>query len=136
MNKSGMTRGGLAKRTGCNAETIRYYEKIGLMPEPLRSASGYRQYDETHEQRLRFVMRGRELGFAIEDLKSLLNLVDRKAVSCGEVEKLAKVHIRSVRQKIDDLKRMEGVLSDTVRSCSGKDVPDCPLIDSLFGARR
>jgi len=131
-----MKRGELAKRTGCNAETIRYYEKIDLMPEPLRSASGYRQYDETHEQRLRFVMRGRELGFTIEDLKSLLSLVDRNAVCCGEVEKLAKVHLRSVREKIDDLKQMESVLSDTVHSCSGKDVPECALIDTLFGVRR
>ncbi|MCB1747185.1 MAG: helix-turn-helix domain-containing protein [Gammaproteobacteria bacterium] len=129
----GMTRGDLAKRTGCNAETIRYYEKIGVMPEPLRSAGGYRQYDETHEQRLRFVMRGRELGFAIDDLKSLLDLVDRNAVSCGEVEKLAKLHLRSVREKIRDLKRMEKVLGQTVSACSGKDVPECPLIDTLYG---
>ena len=109
-----MKRGELAKRTGCNAETIRYYEKIGLLPEPVRSAAGYRLYGDTHEQRLRFVMRGRELGFAIEDLKSLLNLVDRNAVSCGEVKRLAKLHLRSVRDKIDDLKHMESVLRDTV----------------------
>jgi len=131
-----MKRGELAKRTGCNAETIRYYEKIGLLPEPTRSESGYRQYDETHEQRLRFIMRGRELGFAIEDLKSLLNLVDRNAVSCGEVEKLARQHLRSVQDKIGDLKRMERVLGETVRSCSGEDVPECPLIDTLFGVRQ
>ena len=129
----GVTRGELAKRTGCNAETIRYYENIGVMPEPLRSTGGYRQYDETHEQRLRFVIRGRELGFALEDLKSLLALVDRNTVSCGEVEKLATLHLRSVREKIDGLKRMERVLSDTVRACSGKDVPECPLIDTLYG---
>lgn len=73
------------------------------------------------------------LGFVIEDLKSLLDLVDRRAVSCGEIEKFAKVHLRSVREKIDDPKRMESVLSDTVRSCSDKDVPECPLIDTLFG---
>jgi len=132
----GIKRGQLAKRTGCNAETIRYYEKIGLLPEPVRSAAGYRLYGDTHEQRLRFVMRGRELGFAIEDLKSLLNLVDRNAVSCGEVKRLAKLHLRSVRDKIDDLKHMESVLSDTVHSCSGKDVPECPLIDTLFGVHR
>lgn len=132
----GIKRGQLAKRTGCNAETIRYYEKIGLLPEPLRSAAGYRLYGETHEQRLRFVMRGRELGFAIEDLKSLLNLVDRNAVSCGEVKQLAKLHLRSVRDKIVDLKHMESVLSDTVHACSGKDVPECPLIDTLFGVHR
>ncbi len=132
----GMKRGQLAERTGCNAETIRYYEKIGLLPAPVRSAAGYRLYGETHEQRLRFVMRGRELGFAIEDLKSLLNLVDRNAVSCGEVKRLAKLHLRSVRDKIDDLKHMESVLSDTVHACTGMDVPECPLIDTLFDVHR
>lgn len=128
-----MTRGELSRMTGCNAETIRYYEKIGIMPEPARSTGGYRQYDESHARRLGFVMRGRELGFAMADLKSLLDLVDRRAVSCAEVEKLARAHLQSVRRKIDDLERMERVLSTTVRACSGKDVPECPLIDTLFG---
>ena len=128
----GITRGKLAKRTGCNAETIRYYEKIGLMPEPVRSATGYRQYNQEHEQRLQFIMRGRELGFAIEDLKSLLELVDRKIVSCGEVSRLAGTHLESVHQKITDLQRIEVALSKTLRSCSGKDVPECPVIDALF----
>lgn len=130
-----MTRGQLARQTGCHAETIRYYEKIGLLPAPPRSAAGYRRYDETHEQRLSFVMRGRELGFAIEDIKGLLSLVDRHAVSCAEVERRAQAHLRAVREKIADLRRMEHVLNQTVRSCSGKDVPDCPLIDTLFGTR-
>ncbi len=128
-----MKRGELAKNSGCNAETIRYYEKIGLIPEPARSPNGYRQYSDEHESRLHFVMRGRELGFSIEDLRSLLDLVDRNAVSCSEVEKLATKHLRSVRDKIDQLQRMEVILSSTVNSCSSKNVPDCPLIDSLFG---
>lgn len=132
----GLTRGELARRAHCHAETIRYYEKIGLLPAPPRSAGGYRQYDQSHEERLRFVMRGRDLGFAIADIESLLSLVDRHAVSCGQVEKLAQAHLRSVRDKIGDLKRMERVLSETVRSCSGRDVPDCPLIDTLFDLRR
>ena len=127
-----ITRGKLAKKTGCNLETIRYYEKIGLMPEPARSAAGYRQYNETHERRLRFIMRGRELGFGIENLKSLLNLVDRKVVSCNEVSKLAKQHLETVHQKIQDLRRIEEALSATVLSCSGEDVPECPVIDALF----
>ncbi|RMF07547.1 MAG: MerR family DNA-binding transcriptional regulator, partial [Alphaproteobacteria bacterium] len=118
-----MKRGELAKRTGCNAETIRYYEKIGLLPEPARSDSGYRQYDKGYEQRLRFIMRGRDLGFSVRDLKGLLDLVDRNAVSCGDVENLAKRHLAVVREKIADLRRMERVLSETVRSCSGEDVP-------------
>ena len=130
-----MTRGELAGKTGCNPETIRYYEKIGLLPEPARSASGYRQYDETHVRRLGFVLRGRELGFAMADLRSLLDLVDRRAVSCAEVEKLARAHLKAVRTKIGDLKRMERVLDTTVDACSGEDVPECPLIDILFGVR-
>lgn len=128
-----MTRGELAKRTGCNLETIRYYEKIGLMPAPKRSQSGYRQYEAEHDRRLRFIMRGRELGFAIDDLKNLLDLVDRRAVSCVQVEKMAKGHIAVIRNKISDLKRMERVLGQTVKLCSGEDVPECPLIDTLFG---
>ncbi len=127
-----ITRGKLAKKTGCNLETIRYYEKTGLMPEPARSAAGYRQYNETHERRLRFIMRGRELGFGIDNLKSLLNLVDRKVVSCNEVSKLAKQHLETVHQKIQDLRRIEEALSATVLSCSGEDVPECPVIDALF----
>lgn len=128
----GITRGKLAKRTGCNAETIRYYEKIGLMPEPVRSATGYRQYSQEHEQRLQFIMRGRELGFAIDDLKSFLELVDRKIVSCGEVASLARLHLESVHQKISDLQRIEDALSKTLESCSGENVPECPVIDTLF----
>ncbi|MEE8308215.1 MAG: helix-turn-helix domain-containing protein, partial [Gammaproteobacteria bacterium] len=132
MAMKGITRGKLAGRTGCNLETIRYYEKIGLMPEPSRTDGGYRQYQAEHERRLRFIMRGRELGFAVQDLKSLLGLVDRRAVSCGEVEKLALEHLLSIRKKITDLKRMERILGGTIKSCSGDDVPDCPLIDTLF----
>lgn len=127
-----MTRGELARKTGCNAETIRYYEKIGIMPEPRRSSAGYRQYDDTDERRLGFVMRGRELGFAMNDLASLLDLVDRRAVSCAEVEQLAKAHLQAVRARISDLKRMERTLDRTIRACSGEDVPECPLIDTLF----
>lgn len=132
MNQQYLTRGELAARTGCNPETIRYYEKIGLLPEPARSRAGYRLYDGAYERRLRFVMRGRELGFPVADLKGLLDLVDQRAVSCREVEKLGKAQLNSVRDKIDDLKRIEKVLKDTIDACSGDDVPECPLIDTLF----
>lgn len=127
-----MKRGELAASSGCNAETIRYYEKIGLIPKPRRAANGYRDYDEQHEERLHFVQRGRELGFTIDDLKSLLRLVDRNAVSCHEVKNMAAEHLQSVQGKIDHLKRMEAILSETIAACSGDDVPECPLIESLF----
>src|SRR3546814_4710967 len=71
------------------------------------------------------------LGFSIDDLKALLELVDRRAVSCAEVRSTAQNHLAAIRKKIADLKRMERVLSETVKSCSGEDVPECPLIDTL-----
>jgi len=127
-----MKRGELAATSGCNAETIRYYEKIGLIPEPRRAANGYREYSDMHKERLHFVQRGRELGFTIDDLKSLLSLVDRNAVSCNEVEQMATQHLLSVQSKIDHLQRMEAALVKTISSCSKEDVPECPLIESLF----
>lgn len=127
-----MRRGELARRTGCNPETVRYYERIGLMPDPGRTQSGYRRYDTGHERRLRFIMRGRMLGFSIDDVRGLLDLVDRRAVSCAEVKITAQDHLASVREKIADLERLERVLGETLASCSGRKVPECPLIDTLF----
>lgn len=124
-------RSDLAKLTGCNLETIRYYENIGVMPEPPRTAKNYRAYDESHVGRLRFIMRARELGFTLEEVRDLLALVDGGAQTCGEVQVLANSHLASVRAKIADLRRIERVLSTTVAQCTGDDVPDCPVIDAL-----
>ena len=117
--------------TGCNLETIRYYENIGVMPEPPRTSKNYRAYDEGHVGRLRFIMRSRELGFTLEEVRDLLALVDGGAQTCGEVQGLANTHLASVRAKIADLRRIERVLSTTVAQCTGDDVPDCPVIDAL-----
>ena len=133
MSAKSMKRAEIAKLTSCNLETVRYYEKTGVIPAPPRSEAGYRQYSEEHVRRLRFVIRGRELGFSLNELKALLSLVDRRAVTCREVEKLTQIHLDSVRRKIKDLKRMEQVLAKTLKHCSGDDVPDCPVIDALFG---
>lgn len=126
-----LQRGALAKRTGCNLETIRYYEKIGLMPDPPRSASGYRVYEESHVRRLRFILRSRELGFAIEEIRGLLQLVDGGSQTCAEVKARTEKHLADVRTKIADLRRIERVLTRTAAECSGKDVPDCPVLDAL-----
>ncbi len=128
---SGLRRVDLARATGCNLETIRYYEKIGVMPEPPRSANGYRVYGARHVSRLGFVMRARNLGFSLEEVRSLLLLVDRGAQTCSEVQNMAQAHLASVRGKIDDLQRVERVLSQTVAQCSGADVPECAVIDAL-----
>jgi MerR family mercuric resistance operon transcriptional regulator len=130
-SEKGLNRAGLARRTGCNLETIRYYETIGMMPDPPRTASGYRVYDETHVARLRFILRGRELGFSIEDLRALLRLVDRGAQTCAEFKATTEQHLAHVRAKIADLRRIETVLAATAARCSGDEVPECPVLDAL-----
>jgi MerR family mercuric resistance operon transcriptional regulator len=127
----GLRRGELARRTGCNLETIRYYEKIGLLPEPPRRANGYRAYDDVHVSRLRFILRGRELGFGIEEIRGLLMLVAGENRTCGEVKQRTELHLADVRGKIADLQRIERVLSSTAAQCSGRDVPDCPILEAL-----
>lgn len=131
VSAKGLKRGELAQQTGCNLETIRYYEKIGMMPDPPRTASGYRVYDETHVARLRFILRGRELGFSIEEIRGLLSLVDRGTQTCAEVQALTEQHLADVRAKIADLKRIEKVLADTAAQCSGEEVPECPVLEAL-----
>lgn len=126
-----LRRGELAARTGCNLETVRYYEKIALLPEPPRHANGYRAYDETHVRRLRFVLRARELGFGIEEIRGLLALVDAEQQTCAAVKQRTELHLEDVRGKIADLKRIERVLAETAAQCSGQDVPDCPILEAL-----
>ena len=124
-------RGELARRSGCNLETIRYYEKIGLLPAPLRSASGHRLYSEDDQKRLRFIMRGRELGFAIEELKSLLSMVESGAYSCRQIYSLTSEHLEKVSQKLSDLKRLEETLKRISKHCEKGDRPECPIIEAL-----
>ncbi len=128
----GLQRAELARRTGANLETVRYYEKVGLLPPPPRTATGYRSYDGGHERRLRFVLRARELGFSLEEIRALLRLAYERDQPCAEASRLAMTHLADVRAKIADLKRMECVLKDVVAQCGDGTRPDCPLIDSLF----
>ena len=130
-----LRRAELARLTGCNLETIRYYEKIGMLPDPPRSRAGYREYDDRHVSRLRFILRGRELGFSIEEIRGLLALVDGGAQTCAEVKERTERHLLDVRAKIADLKRIEKVLAATAAACSGDVVPDCPVLDVLSSSR-
>src|SRR5437899_2966601 len=95
-------RGELARRCGSNLETVRYYEKIGLMPQPPRTEGGYRVYDADHERRLKFILRGRELGFSLDEVRQLLRLVDERDQPCSEARDLAAAHLEDVQTKIDD----------------------------------
>jgi MerR family mercuric resistance operon transcriptional regulator len=122
--------GELSRRTGCNIETIRYYERIGLLPRPPRRGS-YRSYDPADVGRLAFVRRARELGFTLDEVRALLALAAGGAESCHEARTLAAAHLIDVRTRIADLRRMERTLAAHVRSCDAGNNAACPLIESL-----
>lgn len=131
-----LTVGALSKRTGCNIETIRYYERIGLMPKPPRTVGGHRIYDQDHLKRLNFIRRSRALGFTLDQIRGLLGLVDGGDYTCAEVKALTVGHRDEIRQKIADLATLERVLTEMAAQCEGGVVPDCPVIDALFGDKR
>ncbi|MDO9431806.1 MAG: helix-turn-helix domain-containing protein [Phenylobacterium sp.] len=126
--------GELSRRTGCNIETIRYYERIGLMPAPPRRGR-YRSYGADDVGRLGFVRRARELGFTLDEVRALLGLAGGGQASCADVRTLAASHLTDVRARIADLRRMERVLADSVRACDAEQDPGCPLIQSLYAER-
>lgn len=124
--------GGLSKHTGTNIETIRYYERVGLLPTPARSLGGYRLYSTDDLKRLNFIRRARVLGFSIGEVRTLLHLADERKRSCAEVRAVAEAHLKDVRAKIADLRRMESVLKATVARCAAGGRTDCPLIVALY----
>ncbi len=124
--------GTLSAQTGVKVETIRYYEREGLLPSPPRTAGGHRSYDEDHMKRLTFIRRCRELGFSMNEIRSFLALVDGGAYTCREVKALTLEHTDVVREKISDLQRMERILVEIASRCEGGPSPDCPIIDALL----
>jgi MerR family mercuric resistance operon transcriptional regulator len=126
-----LSRGMLSKKTGVNGETIRYYEKIGLLPEPARSSSGYRIYPDSQLNRLSFIRRCRELGFALKEVAALLKLVDGGHYTCKEIRDHTIRHLRDVENRILDLNKMRQTLKDMVSECEGGLAPDCAIVDAL-----
>lgn len=124
--------GTLAAACNCPAETIRYYEKIGLLPKPLRTANGYRSYDERHQKWLQFVLRSRALGFTQDEVRRLSNIADQSQPVCADVHQLLVEHIVDVRKKLLDLKRMEKALARLKSKCQDGTLNDCPVIDELM----
>ncbi|MBA1148868.1 helix-turn-helix domain-containing protein [Ectothiorhodospiraceae bacterium WFHF3C12] len=124
--------GELANETGVNIETIRFYEREGILPAPEREANNYRVYAPTHLRRLRFVRRARDLGFTLDDVRALLSMVDGGDYTCATVKSLGEEHLEDVRAKIADLRRMEEALAEVVACCSGEQTPDCSMLETLF----
>lgn len=128
---SGILRAQLAKRTGCNLETIRYYEKVALLPEPSRSANGYRVYSPELVQRLTFILRARDLGFKLDEIRSLLTLTDTGTQTCAEVLSTTEKHLADVHQRIADLIRIETELNRLAGLCSRESTPECAILNML-----
>ena len=124
--------GEMSRRTGVKIETVRYYEKIGMMPKPKRSEGGNRLYNTEQLQRLFFIKRCREIGFSQSEIKALLSMVDRDDVTCAEVHSITTDHVADIRQKIKDLRKLEKVLTHMANECSQGDLPECPIIEILF----
>ena len=123
--------GELSKRSGVNIETIRYYEKIKVLPAPSRAENGRRLYGPTERRILAFVRRSRELGFSLDEVRALLRLGGPEKASCREVREIAAHHLDDIRAKIDDLRKLERLLTKTVAQCTGTTAPECPVLDIL-----
>jgi Cd(II)/Pb(II)-responsive transcriptional regulator len=114
----GITIGGLAKRTQCQAETIRYYEREGLLPPPARSRGNYRQYDATHVERLSFIRHCRSLDMTLAEIRALLDFRDAPTRDCAEVSALLDEHVRHVADRIDELRRLQRQLKHLRGLCA------------------
>ncbi len=128
--------GELSRRSGVNIETIRYYERIKMLPAPPRTASGRRVYGPAEKRTLAFIRRSRDLGFTLEEIRALLDLGGPERVSCADVHKIASAHLVNVRNKLSDLAKLEAILAETVARCSDGAAPDCPVLDILDVGRK
>ncbi|MFX0543803.1 MerR family transcriptional regulator [Roseovarius sp. S1116L3] len=126
-----LTIGSLAKRTGTKVQTIRYYEQIGLMPEPGRTEGGQRRYGEAELDRLSFVRHARQLGFSLDAIRELLDLSDHPNRSCEEADAIARRQLKQVEQRMARLKALRTELKRMVQECSGGQTADCRVLEVL-----
>ena len=127
----GLKIGALAKATGTKVETVRYYERIGLLPPPERTSGNYRSYTPAHVARLSFIRHARGLGFDIADIRSLLDLADQPERDCGEVDRIASGHLHAVAEKIARLLLLQDELSRMLGQCRGGQVGTCRIMEVL-----
>ena len=130
-----LTIGRLAEATGVHVETIRYYEKIGLLAKPGRTSGGHRSYAPEHVATLTFISRGRELGFPLETIRDLLRL-NAQGACCEEARAVTVAHRGEVRRKLADLKRLDRALTSLIAECKPLRWPDCPIMEALASTPR
>jgi len=132
MNIESLTIGRLARAVGVNLETVRYYERRGLLPKPPRSRSGYRLFPAEAKRRLRFIRRAQELGFSLGEIRELLSLRAAPAAKSADVRRRAQAKITDIEAKIRSLQSMKKALRELTQTCSGcGPVRDCPILESL-----
>jgi len=125
--------GKLSQLTGCNIETIRYYEKIGLLNKPNRSEGNYRLYDDKHTKELKFILKAKFLGFSLNQIRELKKLSESKTLSsCSKVSKIATVNLKVINEKIHDLENLRSQIESLLNCCKNNVEPSCPLINSLY----
>ena len=127
--------GEIAKAGNCQVQTIRYYEQIGLIPAPERTAGNQRVYRQAHRDRLNFIRHGRELGFSLDRIREILSLSDSPDHSCADVDAIARSHLADVESKIKRLQGMKRELKRMIEQCNGNQVADCRIIEVLSNHR-
>ncbi len=131
MTSSSFSIGELARATGTKVETVRYYERIGLLPVPSRTGGNYRVYGRIHMGRLSFIRRGRDLGFSLDEVRELLRLSDDRDQSCAEVDRIARHHLTEVERKLSDLKALRTELCQMIDQCQHGTIAACRIIEAL-----
>lgn len=131
-----LTIGVLADLTGTNVETIRYYERLGLLAAPARTAGNYRSYEPSDVGRLSFIRRARDLGFSLDQVRELLDLADQTDRSCESVDALAREHLTAVEHKIADLKGLRRELASLISQCSHGTIAECRILEALAPKQR
>lgn len=129
-----LTIGEAARAAGTRPETVRYYERLGILPPPRRTAGNYRLYGDAEVRRLVFLRKGRDLGFSLDDLKTLLALSADAERDCADVDRITLGHLDAVERKIADLQRLAAELRRLSAQCRGGRVRDCRIIDALSPA--
>jgi MerR family mercuric resistance operon transcriptional regulator len=129
---AGLTIGQVARRSAVNIETLRYYERRGLIPEPPRQASGYRQYDPQVVQRIQFIKRAQELGFTLKEISELLALRVDPDTTCEDVRRRAEAKIADIEEKVRSLQRIKKALAELTAACSGRGpTGECPILEAM-----
>lgn len=131
MSDNSLSIGALSKATGTTVETIRWYERVGVLPAPARTSGNYRTYGAAHLERLSFIRRARDLGFSLDQVRDLLQLADDRGQSCDAVDRVAREHLEEVVRKIADLEALRRELQHLIGQCRHGTVAECRIVQAL-----